>query len=301
MAAGNLDGDWRRWLDRASRSLSPFGVFALTRTRPSRAPLASADCTTGWRLVTSPPSKAPATTRLRHSRKRWHPVVEEALRIRRADRAGSDVARGLTALVREFLRVRGSGACSLCQAAPARRRDVLALAAWSSPMPTASLRATFGRPHRPGRRVRFSLPRPSSRVGTGAWRPVPPALPGRALRLALYALAGCLLVLLILVLILAAAERLAYRERVLPGVRLSGVQVAGQRLDKARAGIAATPGRLERDPVVGQAAGLRLGLDPGTVGVEADAAATADAVARAGRHGNPFAQSPAPWSAASIR
>jgi hypothetical protein len=58
---------------------------------------------------------------------RWHRVAREALQIRRADRAGPDVASAVAAQVHELVRARRAGGRrSLYRTPLARRRDVLA-------------------------------------------------------------------------------------------------------------------------------------------------------------------------------
>jgi vancomycin resistance protein YoaR len=95
----------------------------------------------------------------------------------------------------------------------------------------------------------------------------------------------------ILVLAVAAVtERLLYRDRVLPGVRLAGVEVSSRPLPAARAAIAAAGSRLERAPLLAAAAPARFTLRPQTVGVAVDEAGTAGAVAAAGRRGSVLGQ-----------
>ena len=89
---------------------------------------------------------------------------------------------------------------------------------------------------------------------------------------------------------LAAAERLVYRDRVLPGVRLAGVQVAGRSNAAARTTVALAAARIEREPLLVTAGFVRFRLRPQAVGVAVDEAATTRAVQRAGRAGNPLAQ-----------
>jgi len=86
---------------------------------------------------------------------------------------------------------------------------------------------------------------------------------------------------------LAAAERLVYRDRVLPGVRLAGVQVAGRSNAAARTTVALAAARIEREPLLVTAGFVRFRLRPQAVGVAVDEAATTRAVQRAGRAGKP--------------
>jgi len=109
--------------------------------------------------------------------------------------------------------------------------------------------------------------------------------PGRAL------LAGlCCVSALFLLLGIAVTERVAYRGRVLPGVRLDGVAVAGRPRAAVRGAVAATAARLERAPLGVRAGEAHLELRPAGVGVTADERATTTAVLAAGRHGNPVGQ-----------
>jgi vancomycin resistance protein YoaR len=103
---------------------------------------------------------------------------------------------------------------------------------------------------------------------------------------ALYLAAAVLLSLLGL----AVAERLVYRDRVLPGVRLAGVQVAGRSDAAAQTRVALAAARIEREPLLVTAGSARFSLRPQTVGLAVDEAATTQAVQRAGRTGSPLTQ-----------
>jgi vancomycin resistance protein YoaR len=147
-----------------------------------------------------------------------------------------------------------------------------------------------------------AVPAPLSRFGAAAGRlralfggaasprertPRPPGggPPGPAV------LAGlCCACALLLLLGIAAAERVAYRGRVLPGVRLDGVAVAGRPRAAVRGAVAAAAARLERAPLPVRAGQVQLTLRPAGVGVAADERATSAAVLSAGRHGNPVGQ-----------
>src|SRR5919197_2568347 len=84
-------------------------------------------------------------------------------------------------------------------------------------------------------------------------------------------LAGlCCACVLFLLLGIAVAERVAYRGRVLPGVRLDGVAVSGRPRAAVRGAVAATAARLERAPLPLRAGQARLTLRPAGVGVAAD-------------------------------
>src|SRR6266511_4402929 len=101
-------------------------------------------------------------------------------------------------------------------------------------------------------------------------------------------LCGACVVLLLLG--IAVTERVAYRGRVLPGVRLDGVAVSGRPRAAVRGAVAATAARLERAPLGVRAGQAHLELRPAGVGVTADERATTTAVLAAGRHGNPVGQ-----------
>jgi len=103
---------------------------------------------------------------------------------------------------------------------------------------------------------------------------------------ALYVAAAAIVVLLGL----AVVERLVYRDRVLPGVRLAGVDMAGRHLSAARTSVATVAAQMEREPLVAAAGSARLTLRPRAVGFAVDEAATTRAVLRAGRAGSPLTQ-----------
>jgi hypothetical protein len=124
---GNLDGYWRRLLDRASRLPGRWGLATLT-------PYATVWVVTGvsrlhYTLATGEITSKEGAGRyaLASFPQRWHHLAREALRIRRADQAGPGVASAVTAQVRESLRLRaGDGGRSLYATPLARRREVLA-------------------------------------------------------------------------------------------------------------------------------------------------------------------------------
>jgi vancomycin resistance protein YoaR len=115
------------------------------------------------------------------------------------------------------------------------------------------------------------------------------ALPSGPAGLALLAVAGFVAALFLLLGIFLA-ERVAYRDRILPGVRLDGVAVSGRTEPAARTAVTAAALRLEREPLTVRAGPARLALRPATVGVAADEQATTSAVLAAGRDGNPLGQ-----------
>jgi vancomycin resistance protein YoaR len=86
------------------------------------------------------------------------------------------------------------------------------------------------------------------------------------------------------------AERLVYRDRVLPGVSVAGVEVAKKDDDTARESIEARARKLETEPVPVRAGKTNLSLDPAAIDYQVDAAAIAKAAEDAGRSGNPVGQ-----------
>lgn len=124
---GNLEAYWRRWRDRASRLLSPFGVFSLS-------PYATVWAVTGvsrlhYTLATGDIcSKEDAGHHaLATFPERWHRVVHEALRIRRADRAGPSIGSVVAAQGHELRSFwTADQDRSLFRTPLGRRRDMLA-------------------------------------------------------------------------------------------------------------------------------------------------------------------------------
>jgi hypothetical protein len=122
---GNLDAYWGRLLDGVSRVRSPWGLAALTPygvvwivTGVSRLhyTLATGDITSKGGAGRHALATFPG---------RWHRIVREALRIRRADQARSGVSGAVGAVLRENL-VRQGENRSLYPTPLSRRRDVLA-------------------------------------------------------------------------------------------------------------------------------------------------------------------------------
>lgn len=126
---GNLDGYWRRLLDHAARLRSPWGLAALT-------PYAAVWVVTGvsrmhYTLATGDLTSKEGAGRyaLQTFGQRWHRVVDESLRIRRADQARPGIAEAVAAQVREMVhRWAADQRRSLYPSPMARRRDVLAFA-----------------------------------------------------------------------------------------------------------------------------------------------------------------------------
>jgi Domain of unknown function (DUF4111) len=124
---GNLDSYWRRLLDRAGRLPSRWGVAALT-------PSVAVWVVTGVTRLHYTLATGDVTSKegaggyaLQRFAPQWHRVVHEALRIRRADRAGSGVASAIGAQLSENLRLRDRDQGRSLYGTPfGRRRDVLA-------------------------------------------------------------------------------------------------------------------------------------------------------------------------------
>lgn len=85
-------------------------------------------------------------------------------------------------------------------------------------------------------------------------------------------------------------ERMVYRDRVLPGVSVAGIDVEGEDDQVARKRIERKAGELETQPLPVRAGETSLSLDPAAIGYDVDAGASATAAETAGRSGNPIAQ-----------
>ncbi len=90
--------------------------------------------------------------------------------------------------------------------------------------------------------------------------------------------------------VLTVAERALWRGKVLPGVRLAGVNVGGDTMETARRSITDRARALEHDGLVAVAGGERFAFTPADVGLDLDEDGALDTVARAGRHENIAAQ-----------
>ena len=122
----NLDGYWRGLLRRAARRGDLWSVVSLTAYGAVWIPLGVSRL--HYTLATGDicSKDAAGCYALDAFPGRWHGVVEESLRIRRADRARPDVASALTEMM-AHLRLRRGGALGPRYVTPiARRRDVLA-------------------------------------------------------------------------------------------------------------------------------------------------------------------------------
>jgi vancomycin resistance protein YoaR len=91
-------------------------------------------------------------------------------------------------------------------------------------------------------------------------------------------------------LLLSVAERAYYSGRVLPGVRVDGVNVANQREGAAYADIARLARHLRATPVRVRVGAKEVGVDPALLGLTVDAHSTVRAARKAGRSRNPFEQ-----------
>lgn len=96
--------------------------------------------------------------------------------------------------------------------------------------------------------------------------------------------------LLGLLVVLTVAERAVWRGKVLPGVRLAGVDVGGSPLGRARESIADRARALEHDRLAAVAGDEQFTFTPADVGLDLDEAGAVATVARAGRHENLAAQ-----------
>ncbi|GII05448.1 aminoglycoside adenylyltransferase domain-containing protein [Planobispora takensis] len=125
---GNLDQYWRRLCDRAGRpfslwrpaALSPYAVvWVVTGVSRLHYTLATGDITSKEGAGRHALETFPA---------RWHRVIDEALRIRRADRARPTASGLITGLAEFVPSGRAGERRSLYRTPQARRRDVLAFA-----------------------------------------------------------------------------------------------------------------------------------------------------------------------------
>ena len=105
-------------------------------------------------------------------------------------------------------------------------------------------------------------------------------------RIALCVLLGLSAVLALVV--VAIGERVAHRERVLPGVQVAGVNLGGATEPEALHRIEDLGDRLAATPIHGHAGDHALVLDPAAIGYRVDAAATVRAARRDGRSANPL-------------
>ena len=100
-------------------------------------------------------------------------------------------------------------------------------------------------------------------------------------------IAGAVIVVL---LFLGVAERIAYRGRVMSGVEIGSLNASGQRELMAFASISRLARGLETDPLRAITAGHQLRADPSVVRLRVDTRATLRRARKAGRSGNPVEQ-----------
>jgi vancomycin resistance protein YoaR len=94
----------------------------------------------------------------------------------------------------------------------------------------------------------------------------------------------------VVLLFLGVAERIAYRGHVMPGIRVASLDASGQPELQAYSSIVRLARRLETEPLRGLASGHQLRADPATVHLRVDARATLRRARKAGRSGNPIDQ-----------
>jgi len=132
-----------------------------------------------------------------------------------------------------------------------------------------------------------TAPAPPSRRPTDPDVALRAALPAgwpRAARLAALILGGVFAITLFAVI----AERLWYRGRVLPTVRVASVVVGGQSQAQARATIMKAAATVEQAPITSTVDGQTLTMDPASIDTRVDIDATLRAARRAGRSTNPL-------------
>ncbi|HUF85310.1 MAG TPA: VanW family protein [Acidimicrobiia bacterium] len=102
---------------------------------------------------------------------------------------------------------------------------------------------------------------------------------------------GLVVAAVVLVLIaVSIAERLAFRDQILPGVDVAAASLGGDDEDRALLEMEVAAARIEKTTVRAKGEGLDLAFEPADVGYDVDARATVRAARRAGRSGNPVAQ-----------
>lgn len=96
-------------------------------------------------------------------------------------------------------------------------------------------------------------------------------------------------VLVLLCVLAALGERLAYRGRVLPGVEIAGLDAGGMPERRLAATLRGEARRLTTQPVRARAGGTMLSVNPSALGLELDPVPNVRAARRAGRQGGPLA------------
>ncbi len=116
--------------------------------------------------------------------------------------------------------------------------------------------------------------------------PRTPRVPPPNLRAAAWIAAITVVVLLFV----GVAERIGWRGRVMPGVKIGALDVSGQRELTAYASISKYARQLDAAPISATAAGHHLAAIPTSMHVKVDTRATVRRAREAGRSGNPFKQ-----------
>ena len=96
--------------------------------------------------------------------------------------------------------------------------------------------------------------------------------------------------LIIVLLFIGVAERIAYRGRVMPGIKIDTLDVSGERELTAYASIQRFGRELAREPIHGSTTGHQLVADPTSLHLRIDARATVRRAREAGRSRNPITQ-----------
>ena len=124
----NFDSYWRPLLDRACRSPDPWSLTVFTSYGAVWVVLGV--CRLHYTLATGKiGSKEEAGCYgIRTFPERWHRALNEALRIRRADRARADVISAFSEIIADLRIRQAPNSGSLYRTPVARRRDVLAFA-----------------------------------------------------------------------------------------------------------------------------------------------------------------------------
>jgi vancomycin resistance protein YoaR len=115
---------------------------------------------------------------------------------------------------------------------------------------------------------------------------IDPPRPAARLREAAWIAAVAVVVLLFI----GVAERIAYRGRVMPGVRIASLDPSGRRELRAYGAITQLARRLETEPLEAVTAGHKLSAEPDTIHLRVDARSTLRRARKAGRSGNPLEQ-----------
>jgi vancomycin resistance protein YoaR len=118
----------------------------------------------------------------------------------------------------------------------------------------------------------------------------PPAPAAHARSIRWHDVAWVAAVAVVVLLFVGVAERIAYRGRVMPGVKIDSLDLSGQRELVAYASIQQFSRHLASEPIKGVANGHTLVADPSTLHLVIDARATVRRAREDGRSRNPIAQ-----------